>query len=292
MPQAAWMKANLSVLVPAGNEEHNIVACLESVRWADDVVLVDSLSTDRTVELARPLADRVLQREYGNSASQKNWAIPQMGREWVLVVDADERVTPELRAEIEAIVAKPWKEGEPVAYRIWRDNHFLGKPVRFCGWQNDSVVRLFRRDKCRYQERHVHADIVAEGSTSKLKGRLKHFTFRSFDQYMAKFDRYTSWAANDRAKRTKRARWHHLTLRPLARFLKQYVLKQGFRDGMTGLIICKLAAHSVFMKYAKLWEMERLGKLPGAPGSDDAAKPSARSETVDVEPAPPSNPMP
>jgi len=249
-------KANLSVLIPAGNEEVNIVACVESASFACDVVVVDSLSTDRTVELARPLATRILQREYINSASQKNWAIPQMACEWVFVLDSDERITPELRAEIEAIVSRPWTPDQPAAYRVWRLNHFLGKPVRYCGWQDDKVTRLFRRDISKYQDRHVHADIEVEGTIGSLRHKLLHYTFRSFDQYLVKFDRYTSWAAKDRGKKTKRVTWLHLLGRPAWRFFRQYVMKQGFRDGTTGLVLCILAAYSVFLKYAKLWEMQ------------------------------------
>jgi len=250
----------LSVLVPAGNEEANIVECLQSVAWAGEVLVVDSFSKDRTVELATPLATRVVQHEYQNSAAQKNWAIPQLAHDWAMVLDADERVTPELRAEIEAIVTRPWRQGEPVAYRIFRQNHFLGRRVNFCGWQDDDVTRLFRRDRCRYSDRHVHADLECDGTVGVLKSRMPHFTFRSFEQYMTKFDRYTSWAAEDRGKTTKRVRWWHLALRPVARFLKQFVLKQGFRDGMTGLVICMMSAFSVFLKYAKLWAAQTAPK--------------------------------
>jgi glycosyltransferase involved in cell wall biosynthesis len=226
---------------------------LESVRWADEVLIVDSGSTDRTLEIAREFGARILEHEYINSATQKNWAIPQATHPWVLIVDADERVTPELRDEILALLERG---PECAGYRIGRQNHFMGRPVRFCGWQNDECLRLFERDKGHYQDREVHADIILNGEVGRLQHRLLHFTFRSFEQYMRKFDRYTTWAAGDRAKRTPRVRWHHLTLRPLFRFFKQYVLKLGFLDGRTGLVLCGLAAFSVFMKYAKLWERQ------------------------------------
>jgi len=246
-------REKLSVLIPAGNEERNIADCVQSARWADEVVVVvDSATTDRTIELATPLADRVLVHEYVNSATQKNWAIPQMAHEWVMVLDADERVTRELRDEILGILEKG--ANDFCAFRVWRRNHFMGRRVRFCGWQNDSCVRLFRRDRSRYQDRQVHADVECDGPIGKLKGNLLHYTFTSFDQYMKKFDRYAAWASGDRAKHTKTVRWHHLTLRPAWRFFRQYVLKLGFLDGVTGLIVCSLAAYSVFLKYAKLWE--------------------------------------
>ena len=170
-----------------------------------------------------------------------------------MVVDADERVTPELRDEILRVLADPDRlEG----YRIYRQNHFMGRRVRYCGWQNDSVLRLFRKSKGRYQEREVHADIELDGQSGVLQNKLLHYTFTSFDQYMKKFDRYTTWASGDRAQRTARVGWHHLVLRPAWRFFKQYILKRGILDGRVGLIICTLAAYSVFLKYAKLWERQ------------------------------------
>ena len=251
-------REKLSVLIPTFNEERHIRACLETVRWADELVVVDSFSTDRTREIAREIANRVLEHEYVNSATQKNWAIPQTSHPWVLIVDADERVTPELRDEILGVLED--SRGLD-GFRIRRVNHFLGKRVRFCGWQNDSVLRLFRRDLGRYKEREVHADIIIEsGKVGRLRGELLHYTFDSFDQYLRKFDRYTTWAAGDRAKRTPRVRWRHLALRPAWRFFRQYVLQLGFLDGLTGLVICSLAAHSVFLKYAKLWERQTRGK--------------------------------
>ncbi|MBN1518429.1 glycosyltransferase family 2 protein [Candidatus Sumerlaeota bacterium] len=252
MSEAAREK--VSVLIPCGNEEANIAACLASVQWADEIVVVDSFSKDRTVELAKPLCTRVLQHEYVNSATQKNWALPQLTHDWVLIVDADERVTPELREEILGVLADP---GTRNGHRIYRQNHFMGRRVNYCGWQSDKVLRLFRRSKGRYQDREVHADVELEGETGVLRHKLLHYTFTSFEQYMRKFDQYTTWAAGDRAKRTPKVRWHHLTLRPAFRFFKQYILKRGFLDGQAGVVICSLAAYSVFMKYAKLWERQQ-----------------------------------
>lgn len=245
-------RRKLTAIIPCFNEERNIAECIDSVKWADEIFVVDSFSTDRTPELARERGVRFVQHEYVNSATQKNWAIPQATHDWVMVVDSDERVTPELRDEVLAVLAS----NDPLeGYYIRRLNHFVGKRVRFSGWQNDRCIRLFRRDKSRYQDRHVHADVIVDGRVGQLKSMLLHYTFESFDQYMKKFDRYTSWAARDRAKKTSVVRWHHLTLRPLGRFFKQYILRLGFLDGSAGLVISTLAAYSVFMKYAKLWEI-------------------------------------
>ncbi|MFH0793393.1 MAG: glycosyltransferase family 2 protein [bacterium] len=244
-------REKITVLIPCGNEEKNLPDLLKTVAWADEIFVVDSFSKDRSAEIARAAGARVVQHEYVNSAAQKNWAIPQCSHPWVLIVDCDERVTPALREE----VLQKLEGDHPFdGFRIFRANRFMGRRIRFCGWQDDSCLRLFRRDKGRYQEREVHADIVLDGRVGVLKNKLLHFTFASFDQYMKKFDQYTTWAAGDRAKRTKRVRWHHLTLRPAWRFFRQYVIKLGFLDGLPGLIICSLAAYSVFLKYSKLWE--------------------------------------
>ncbi len=261
MTGPAATRSQITALIPTYNEQANIAACLASVAWADEILVIDSFSTDATPEMARAAGARLIQHEYENSAAQKNRAIPQATHPWVLIVDADERVTPALRDEILAILAADARAESGVldGYRIWRDNHFLGRPVRFSGWQDDSVLRLFRRDGARYPDRHVHADlIVASGRVGRLRGRLLHYTFVSFTHYMEKFDRYTGWAASDRAGRTPRVGMRHLALRPAFRFFKQYVLRLGFLDGRIGLTVCMLAAFSVFMKYAKLLERQLL----------------------------------
>lgn len=259
MSDTSLQRSKITALIPACNEQANIADCMASVDWADEIFVVDSFSSDATPELARQAGARVIQHEYVNSATQKNWAIPQATHPWVLIVDADERITPELRDEILGILAADQRGDGSVrdGYRIGRLNHFLGRKVRHCGWQNDTCLRLFRRDKGRYQDRQVHADVLIEGgNVGSLRNKMIHYTFRSFDQYMRKFNQYTTWAAGDRAKRTPRVRWYHLTLRPLGRFIKQYILKRGFLDGSVGLVVCSLAAFSVFMKYAKLFEIQ------------------------------------
>jgi glycosyltransferase involved in cell wall biosynthesis len=245
------MRPALTILIPTFNEERNIAGAMDSAAWADEVLVVDSFSTDSTREIARERGARVLEHEYINSATQKNWAIPQAMHEWVMVLDADERITPELKLEIQNFIAAP---GEYAALRIYRNNFFMGKPIRHCGWQDDSVLRVFPRDTTRYMDREVHADAVVEGKIKIANARMDHYTFDSFAQYMRKFDKYTTWAAGDRDRRTGKVTALHLAGRPAWRFFKQYVLRLGFLDGRAGLIVCMLAAFSVFLKYAKLWE--------------------------------------
>ena len=244
-------REKISILVPTFNEEKNIRECLESVKWADEIVIVDSYSSDNTLKIARDYTEKILQHKYINSASQKNWAIPQLSNEWSMIVDSDERVTPELKDEIVGILVDGTEHD---GFYIYRRNHFLGKEIKHCGWNKDKCLRLFRKGKGKYQDREVHADIILDGKVGFLKNKLLHYTFDSFEQYLKKWDRYTSWASIDRGKKTKYVHWHHLILRPLWRFIRQYIFKLGFLDGKEGYMICKLAAMSVFMKYAKLWE--------------------------------------
>lgn len=246
----------LTILIPTFNEERNIRDAITSAAWADQVLVVDSFSTDNTVAIAREMGARVLEHEYINSATQKNWAIPQAAHEWVMVLDADERITPELRDEIQQFIKSP---GNDAAMRIYRANYFMGKPIRYCGWQDDSVLRVFPRDRTRYLDREVHADAIIDGGGNVriARSRMPHYTFDNFEQYMKKFDRYTTWAAGDRAARTKKVTAVHLLGRPLWRFFKQYLLRLGILDGRAGLVVCTLAAFSVFLKYAKLWERQQ-----------------------------------
>jgi glycosyltransferase involved in cell wall biosynthesis len=244
----------ISVIVPTFNEQENLEDCLRSVAWADEILVVDSFSTDRTLEIARRHTSRIIQREYVNSASQKNWAIPQARHRWVMVVDADERVTPELREEILALLARgPDCRG----YVIRRVNHFLGRRIRYGGWARDRVLRVWDREAGRYQEKEVHADVDVAGPVRELKHSLLHITFRSWDSYLRKIDRYTSWGAEDLRRKGRRASALDLVIRPLARFVKRYILQLGFLDGVPGLMITGIDTWVVFVKYARLWERGR-----------------------------------
>jgi glycosyltransferase involved in cell wall biosynthesis len=246
----------LSVIVPTFNEEATLGACLDSVAFADDILVVDSFSTDRTVAVARARGARVVQRAYGYSAQQKNWAIPQARHPWVLLVDADERVSPPLRAEIEALLqAGPQADG----YWIRRANHFLGRRIRFCGWGSDRVIRLFRRDVSRYQDRQVHAEIDLPGPLPVLKHPLEHHTFRSWDQYWRKLEIYSEWGARQMYLEGRRTGGAQMLLRPWARFIRMYVLKLGFLEGAHGVALSLLGAFTVYLKHARLWEMQIRG---------------------------------
>lgn len=245
----------LTAIIPTGNELHNIKDVIASVDFADEILVVDSYSTDGTFDIAKKLATRVIQREYHYSASQKNWAIPQAKHEWILLVDADERVTPELKTEIQYILNNPQKD--IVAYWIGRQNHFMGEPVNYSGWRNDKVIRLFKRDYCIYEEKQVHAEIIANGLVGKLKHKLFHNTYSSLDNYLEKMNRYAWWQAKDYDSKTGRLTPYHFILKPLWGFLKHYIIQSGFRDGVIGLTIGYIQGYVVFMRYVKLWLLRR-----------------------------------
>ncbi len=248
----------LTAIIPTGNEIHNIEEVIASVKFADEVLVVDSYSSDGTYKKAVALADKVVRREYENSASQKNWIIPQAKYEWILLVDADERVTPELQNEIQNLLKK--EAIEEVAFWIGRNNHFMGQRVKYSGWRNDSVIRLFKRDHCRYEEKYVHAEIIADGKTGKLKNKLFHNTYTSLDKYIEKMNRYASWQAKDYDKKTGTLTPYHFIIKPFWGFFKHYVLQSGFRDGVVGLTIGFIQSYVIFMRYVKLWLL-RKGRL-------------------------------
>jgi glycosyltransferase involved in cell wall biosynthesis len=244
---------SLSVIITTFNEEHNIEGVLESIRWADDILIVDSFSTDRTLDLARKFQVRILQRAYQGPADQKNWAIPQARNEWILLLDADERVTTALKKEVQQILGQP--EVLFDAFWIGRQNFFMGRKVRFSGWQGDAVIRLFRRDLCRYNDQQVHEEIIAQGiRVGRLKNKMEHYTFKDTGHFLDKMRRYARWSAQDHFDRTRRVTFFHLYFKPLLRFLKHYVWQGGFLDGQVGFIISRIMAWGVFLRYLYLKE--------------------------------------
>lgn len=259
----------VSVIITTYNEEINIVDCIESVLWADEILLVDSQSTDRTVEFASCYPVKILQREYYGSAAQKNWCLDRVEHDWVLILDADERVPEPLAREILTLLIRhPGHNG----YYIRRRNIALGKVIRHSGWSTDRVIRFFHRAQGRYPNRRVHADLDIEGPTPVLKHRLTHYTFRSLEQYLEKFLKYAEWGAAQGFREGRSAGLLEIGGRPAWRFLRSYFLQRGFLDGLHGLMVCTLQAFGVFLKYARLWEYrvrERLGEEVVLPAFDD-----------------------
>ncbi|MBN1356483.1 glycosyltransferase family 2 protein [bacterium] len=238
----------VTVLIPSFNEEKNIHACLESVTWADEILIVDSFSTDRTLDIAREFPVRILQHEYINSAEQKNWAIPQAKHEWVLIVDCDERVSPELKEEIQVLLrGNPQREG----YWIRRSNFLFGQPVTHSGWGHDRVLRLFRRDKGRYRKKRVHAQIELN-DTGELNACMVHYSIDSMSQWITKIDRYSTWKSQDKLEAGFRVPMLQSLIRPEVRFFNEYVIRGGFLDGYAGFLIAAMSAISEFLMSTKV----------------------------------------
>ena len=247
--------SEVTVLTLVPNAGDRLPRCLESVAWADDLFcVVDPKTTDGSEEVARRYTEHVIVHEYVNAAGQRNWALPQIGSEWCLVLDADEWVSEALAARIQEIIATP---GGPDGYLIRRQSDFLGKRIHYCGWQRDYNLRLFRTQKGKYLERRVHSKVVVDGETGRIEAPMYHDTYRNFEEYFATFQRFTSWGAEDAFDAGKRAGPLDLTVRPVLKFFKMYLLRQGFRDGRHGLVLSGLGAFSVFIKYAKLWNIVR-----------------------------------
>jgi glycosyltransferase involved in cell wall biosynthesis len=248
--------AKLSVIIPTYNEEVNIRDCIEGVRWADEILIADSFSTDNTLRIVKEYSNaRVVQREYGYSTSQKNWAIPQARNDWILLVDADERVSGQLADEVRSVVRGGFEEESPTAYSIKRHSYFLGRRIRYSGWQNDSVIRLFRKGRARYEDKYVHGKLIVDGKIGALNNHFSHYTIRSLNGYFEKMNRYTAWAAMDKFRKGKKAGITIIAARTFLVFLRNYALKLGFMDGIHGFILCGLSAFAEFMKLCRLWEL-------------------------------------
>jgi len=248
------MPPQLTVIIPCKNERRNIRPCIESARQvADEVLIADSGSTDGTLEIVDQIGGcRRIEREYVHSGDFKNWAIPQASCAWVLILDADERITPALAAEIRNLLAEP-----PACDGYWvrRDNYFLGHRIYHSGWGRDLVLRLFRRDEGRYVGDTDHAEVaVHSGRTGQLQARLEHYTYWTYDQYFHKFHRYTTWQAGVWHRAGRRPSLFRLLSTGPLRFLRAYVLQLGFLDGVAGFQLSMLQGFYSFMKQARLWE--------------------------------------
>ena len=243
-----------SVTVITWNEEERLRACLESVAWADEIVVVDAESTDKTVGVAREFTDRIWVRPWPGFAVQKNFALDQTTGEWVLSLDADERVTPELRGEIETVLVG---RGSADGYTVPRKNFFWGAWVRHGGLYPDWQLRLFRRGRGRFVEQSVHESVEVQGTVARLTHPLLHESYRSLEEFVQRSNRYSTLAVRQWLAGGRRVGLSDLVLRPLGRFASMYVLKHGFADGWRGLFLAILYAHYVFLRTAKVWEFQQ-----------------------------------
>lgn len=243
---------NVSAVLITLNEEQNIEAAIRSVSWAREIVVVDAFSSDSTVEISRRLDARVFQREWNGYVDQKNFAVAQTKERWVLNLDADERVSPQLQNEILQL-----PEAGVKGYRIPRRTLFLNQWIKHTSWSPDYQLRLFDKTNGCWEGGRLHEKVRVNGPTAQLTNPLLHYSYRSVSDFLRRLDRYSQLAAEDCYERGVRTKLHHLLLHPAAAFFKSYFLKRGFQDGLAGLSVSVLAGTSVFFRYLKLLEMGR-----------------------------------
>jgi glycosyltransferase involved in cell wall biosynthesis len=259
----------VSGIVTCYNEQDNIAACLESMSWCDEIVVVDSHSTDGTVEKASAFDNvRLFQRPYYGGASQKNWAVGKTRFDWVFILDADERCPEPLRREILGLLHSASAD---TAYTIRRKVYCLGRQIRYCGWQNDRVVRLFRSNKGCYENRRVHARMITAGPAPTLRNHIEHYMIDDLPEYARRLEKYAYWGAAQYWVDGRAPRRSWILLRPLWRFVRNYLLRLGFLDGTRGLAFCLLQSYATFLKWSMLWSFHvdaRRGIQPLLPEFD------------------------
>ncbi len=253
-------KIPVSVYVLTYNNRRTIERCLRSLGWAQELIVVDSLSDDGTYELCKRYTDKVYQREWPGHRDQYQYAADLTTLEWIMFVDADEEVPPELAEEIRRGVTNG--EGGFDGFIVYRRTYYLGRWIRFGGWYPDCEIRLYRRNKGKW-EGGLHAKIAVEGKVGSLKNQYLHYTYRDLSDQIQTIDKYSRIAALDLLTEGKGFSLFKLLFHPPFRFLKEYVLKSGFRDGIPGLIIVVATMFYVFIKYAKLWELIHVKKESG-----------------------------
>lgn len=250
----------LSVAIITYNEEENIRDALESVKWADEIVVVDSFSTDKTQEICREYTDKVYPVKWSGFSSQKNKAISLTTQPWVLVLDADERVSEDLKSEIVRAMTDP---APADGYYIARQNFFSNKWIRHGGWWPDYTLRLFQREKGAFEDREVHESIKVSGKTGRLENPLIHYTYSGIADFTSRMERYSDLAARELYKHRKRSSLFDLVFRPAATFIRMYLLRLGMLDGLYGIILACLYSVYTFKKYSKFRKIikETEGKI-------------------------------
>lgn len=248
------MQEQISACITAGNEERNIRRCLESVKWADEIIVVDSFSTDRTVEICREYTDRVYKHKWLGYIGQKNLIKDLAKTPWILFIDADEEISPELKEEI----LTDFRNGQCThyaGYEFPRMVYFLGRWISHGDWYPDIKLRLFRKDKGICGGKEPHDRTTVNGPVKLLKNHMYHYTYDNITDQLNTLNRFSSITAKGWYDNNTPFKITDIMFRPFLRFIRGYILKRGFMDGLPGLIIAVIVAYGVFIKYAKLWEL-------------------------------------
>ncbi len=248
------MVEKISVVIITRNEEKNIGRCLNSVRWADEIVMVDSGSADLTLEIGRQSGCRIIQKEWLGFGPMKRFAVSLASNDWVLSLDADEEVTEALRNRIEKVFASPPAQH---GYRVKRRTHYLGQSIRFCGWNHDYPLRLFNRKHGTFNERTVHESVQLNGPVGTIEETIAHYSYPTLHSHMEKMNRYTELGAEVMCQQNRHSSIPLAVLCLVGKFLKVYVLRMGFLDGKTGFVLACNSAFGVDLKYLKAWEKGR-----------------------------------
>ena len=240
----------ITAIIPTLNEAIHIEDAIKSVSFADEIIIIDSYSTDDTIALAKKQDVTIIQRVFDDYSTQENFAIAKAKHEWIYILDADERVTPALREEILDCLKDPL---DFVGFHIHRTFYFAGKKINYSGFQHDKVMRLFRKDKCKYNGKIVHERIEAQGEVGFLKNEIEHYTYRNYDHFINKLNRYAALKAQILYNNNKRATFFHILIKPPFKFFIHYFIRLGFLDGFPGFIISAVLSYGVLARYIKLW---------------------------------------
>lgn len=248
------MKSKISALAITYNEEENVQRYVASLAFADEIIFVDSQSTDKTVEIAEKLGVKVIQRKFDDFSNQRNFAIEKASNDWIVFFDLDEIISKNLELEI---IKKVENHENKVAFFVKRNFFFLGRQMKYGGWQNDRAIRLFNRRCCKYNGNLVHEVIQTIGKTDVLKNCVNHYSYKNFDNYNDKLNLYSHLQAVNLYNKKVKPNLYHFFIRPIYRFLWQYIFRLGILDGKEGFILAYVHSFSVFKRYLQLWMLYR-----------------------------------
>ena len=243
----------ISAIIPTLNEEIHIADAIKSVSFADEIIVIDSNSTDKTLEIVEKMNVKIIKRKFDDFSSQKNYAITQATHNWIYILDADERVTADVEKEILEAVKNP---KDFVGFYVRRTFYFCGKKINYGGCQRDKVVRLFLKEHCKYAG-VVHETIVANGKLGFFKNKIDHFSYKGYDHYISKMNHYGELRAKQYFKTGLKVNLFHILIKPPARFFIHYFIRLGFLDGFPGFIFAKTQAYGVLTRYIKLWLLNK-----------------------------------
>lgn len=244
----------ITAIIPTLNEEVHIADAIKSVSFADEIIVIDSYSTDKTIEIAEKLHVKIIKRKFDDFSSQKNFAIDQAKHSWIYILDADERVTPEVEVEILNAVKNP---KDFVGFYVKRTFYFCGRKLNYGGCQRGKVVRLFLKEYCRYNGSPVHETIIAKGKLGFFKNKIEHYSYKSYDHYISKMNHYGALRGKQFFNEGRKVNFYHILIKPFARFIIHYFIRLGFLDGFPGYVFAKTQAYGVYTKYLKLWHLNK-----------------------------------